>query len=503
MTFQPAQAYAELLNRIGPGKTLSPSAYDTAWLARLRRVEPELAEGALRWLRANQLPDGSWGAREYIYHHDRVICTLAAIIALHDWDQHEDQARIELGLAALGRSWPKLPLDLAGETIAFETILPSLLDEAQRLGIPVPINSSEIEYLVRLRLQKLEKLPESVINRSVSLSYSSEMIGPDAIAVLDFENLQESNGSVGYSPAATCYYLLHEKDSPNAVTYLNSLVSNGSLPTVGAIDVFETSWTLWNLIINGDPSPELLRLCKPHLDFLEKHWDPLTGIGFGSAFSAHDGDSTSVVYHMLARYGRIQDVSPVLSYETDAYYLTFPLESNSSISTNIHVLESLRYAGIDQDSAHVQKIVRYLTEAQLPNHSWIDKWHSSPYYATSHALIAMVGYVDQDLSAAVQWIVDSQNKDGSWGHFLATAEETAYALQALAICSRNGYRVNAETLERGRSWLLEHRDDPFPPLWIGKCLYVPKLVIEATVLSALMISAPVVELEPAIGRPWR
>ena len=68
----------QLLEDIGPGRMLS-SAYDTAWIARLVDWDESISRQALNWLREHQLPDGSWGASQFSYFHDRLICTLAAI----------------------------------------------------------------------------------------------------------------------------------------------------------------------------------------------------------------------------------------------------------------------------------------------------------------------------------------------------------------------------------------------------------------------------------------
>jgi halimadienyl-diphosphate synthase len=70
-----------LLEEIGSGH-MSSTAYDTAWVARLGEINPGLSYQAMEWVCANQLPDGSWGAKDMYYYHDRVICTLAAMIAL-------------------------------------------------------------------------------------------------------------------------------------------------------------------------------------------------------------------------------------------------------------------------------------------------------------------------------------------------------------------------------------------------------------------------------------
>ena len=91
------------------------------------------------------------------------------------------------------------------------------------------------------------------------------------------------------------------------------------------------------------------------------------------------------------------------------------------------------------------------------------------------------------VSKAVSWIAHTQNKDGSWGYVIPTAEETAYSLQALAHCKRLGYPVDVKILERGKSWLLDHQEEINTPLWVGKSLYSPVKVISSAVLSALVM----------------
>lgn len=52
-------------------------AYDTAWMASHSKMFPK----SLDWILNNQKDDGSWGC-EVEYYHDRLMSTLAAVIAL-------------------------------------------------------------------------------------------------------------------------------------------------------------------------------------------------------------------------------------------------------------------------------------------------------------------------------------------------------------------------------------------------------------------------------------
>jgi hypothetical protein len=69
---------------------------------------------------------------------------------------------------------------------------------------------------------------------------------------------------------------------------------------------------------------------------------------------------------------------------------------------------------------------------------------------------------------------------------MPTAEETAYCLQALMAWKRCGQPVSDDMLKRGVEWLTEHMTPPYPPLWIGKCLYAPVMIVRATVLGTLL-----------------
>ena len=117
MPFQIVDEIARLLRETGPGHN-TITAYDTAWVARLKDQLPDIARDALAWLRKNQLADGSWGMANSLYHHDRVLCTLAAIIALRKNNDIRDRDRVAAGLFALHDHIELLQNDLAGRPSA-------------------------------------------------------------------------------------------------------------------------------------------------------------------------------------------------------------------------------------------------------------------------------------------------------------------------------------------------------------------------------------------------
>jgi halimadienyl-diphosphate synthase len=482
----------KLIDQIGPGQ-MGSTAYDTAWAARLGEIDWNLSSRALAWLAENQLPDGSWGARAPFYHHDRVICTLAAMIALsYRGRRGHDKVQIENGRLALerivGGATAGLQADPNGATVGFEMIAPTLAAEAEKIGLIKNQGNRILGRLSRQRSKKLAYLQNNMISRHVTMAFSSEMAGTDGKHMLDIENLQEGNGSVGVSPAATAYFATYIKRGDEAsLKYLHNVMKpDGGMPNVAPFDIFEIAWALWNLSF----IPDLKKNGKlqPHIDFLSKAWQPKRGVGFAEGYSVKDSDDTGLVYDTLLRFGCEKDLASVLIYEEKDHFRCFDLEVNPSISANIHVLGALGQAGLDQKNSSVQKVIRFLQRAKGQSAFWVDKWHSSAYYPTAHAIIACGKFASEVVEDSVKWIIQTQAKDGSWGTYLPTAEETAYALQALWFWNEHVARVPKSVFKNGVRWLRENMDQPYPPLWIGKCLYNPNLVIRSAVISALSLT---------------
>lgn len=484
------QQFISLLHKIGPGK-MSNTAYDTAWIARLHQ-QPEMVPFALQainWLRDEQLPDGSWGAKTPVYHHDRVICTLGALISLAEFGDSQDNQRIARGLEALSYHQQRLEDDLAGETIAFEMLTPTLLIEAVRLGLIKNKDTKKLRQYATAREEKLARSPGKMISRFITMAFSAEMAGSDGLHILDCENLQEVNGSIAHSPSATAYFLRFvDPHNQAAVDYLKRTVAEGGAPNVAPFDIFEAAWSLWNYAIMETNDPEINSICSQHINFLLSHWDPEVGIGHAAGYTPRDGDDTGFIFEVMSRFGRKLSINPILNYEEADHFQCFKIESNPSISTNIHIFGALKHAGLCLNHRSVNKVRQFLQANRKPAGFWVDKWHVSPYYTTSHLIITCAGYDDDLVQTAVDWIIQNQNEDGSWGAYGPTAEETAYCLQALVIWAKYGRFSHLTAIEKGVSWLEQHQDPKYPPLWIGKCLYAPENVIQSAILSAIMMS---------------
>ena len=476
----------ELLQQLGSSKMASV-AYDTAWIARTIELGEEMGEQALDWLRENQLANGCWGSNDILYNHDRAVSTLSAMIALARWGDVQDKKRIERARLGLDISIKCLHADIAGATVGFEMLAPLLLDTALEAGainrksdahLPTtyPLQQyydvdgrrqadETVDTLRESKKRKLASLPDGVINRFTTVTFSAEMMGKNDINLFDLDNLQEKNGSLGCSPSATAYFALDVRPGdPAALAYLRNIATQntscqaGGFPVVAPYDLFEIAWALWNLALLNDLDDDLRLLCEPHLDHLNHAWQEKKGLGFSVEYTPTDGDDTGLTYDVLSHYGRSVDIEAVLHYQKNNHFHCYPTEADPSISANIHVLGSLRQAGYKADHPTVQNIVAFLTEKRLLNTFWFDKWHVSPYYATSHAIISGAGYIsDSLLDNAIDWILASQLPNGAWGyHGSATAEETAYCIQALLIWKRHGGKPPIKSIKQGLKWLSEH-----------------------------------------------
>jgi halimadienyl-diphosphate synthase len=160
-----------LINNIGPGRMAS-TAYDTAWVGRLIHLDPTLGHQALDWISSNQLPDGSWGAAAPMHYHDRVISTLAALITLTKFGRRtRDRKRVERGVRALGEivigASRGLMANPLSATIGYEMIIPTLVAEAETLGLIQQQSEKILRRLSHLRSRKIAKIQGSEAARLV------------------------------------------------------------------------------------------------------------------------------------------------------------------------------------------------------------------------------------------------------------------------------------------------------------------------------------------------
>jgi halimadienyl-diphosphate synthase len=490
--------FYDLLKTLGTTR-ISNTAYDTAWVARLNEFAPDISNPAMDWISKNQLPDGSWGAQQPFYYHDRLLATLSAMVVLTRRGRRGmDKLQVEKGIESLrfitAGATQGLMADPNGATVGFELIAPTLVAEAEQLGLITQQKEHILGRLGDMRVAKLAKLAGHRISRFTSVSHSAEMTGEDNVSLLDIENLQEENGSIGVSPAATAYFALYVKPGDEkALNYLRSFLQgrNGGAPTVFPIETFEIMWALWNLCLTGlhKTDTKIKALCLPHLDYLETCWKPGEGMAFTGHFTPADGDDTNVGFEILSKFGRNPKMDAVLSYEEEKWFRCFAVERDPSVGANVHAIGALRQAGYDKNHPSVKKLLSFIWAMRHPGGYWLDKWNISPYYITAHIVILCKGYDDELCQEAVNWILSRQHADGSWASYnFPTAEETAYCIQALKIWQIYGGKIPKGRLEQARQWLSTHCEPPYPLLWIGKSVYCPEIVTKSTIISALILA---------------
>jgi halimadienyl-diphosphate synthase len=404
---------------------------------------------------------------------------------LHN-DISPESAIINHGIYALSKAIQGLKADYCGATIGFELIVPSLVSEVTALG--VSIETEALDDLMWSRMAKLNALPDRRIDRQHTPSFSAEAVGQDHLGLLDADNLQAPNGSVAFSPSATAFFAKYVRpDNELAQQYLdNMVIEDGAAPCVGPIEIFDRGWVAWNFSLDFEMRQALEPALNDYVEFLNQCWEPGRGVASGVGMPLYDGDDTALVYAALHMLGSPPDIETVLAYKAAYHFQCYPLESDPSISTNIHALHALRQS-LPDDHAGVKTALNFLRRTRTSNAYWLDKWHASPYYSTSHAVIALEGLDNQMAADAVNWLLKTQRLDGSWGwyHYLPTVEETAYALQALSLWNlSHPNSVPRDALRRGYNWLRDNEALPYPPLWIGKSLYTPKLPVKAAILSA-------------------
>jgi hypothetical protein len=502
-----------------PWGQISPSVYETG---RLVALAPWLSGHRMRmeFLLTTQHPDGSWGGPGSY----ALVPTLSATDALLGvltgrpepaWNGSPDDGSVarERLTESVHRGLDACRLLLstsAGgplpDTPAIEIIVPALtaavnghLDRlpdaphagldawrgAARLPLPPGVDAALLAA-VRARVAGAREVP-------LKLLHSLEIFG-DVGAVR-----AGITGTVGASPAATAAWLAAcagERDAA-AVDYLETVATThgGPVPSVIPITMFERSWVMSGLHKAGVDVAGLDAAASSRLA------DELSsGLGAAGASGGTglppDADTTSVVLLTLAQLGRRPDVDCLWAYQADDHFCVWPGERTTSPSANAHVVETLghhlmhRGTPAPRYTAAVKAVTDWLSQQQQPDGSWSDKWHASPYYATGRCALALHRFGGRAGAAAVDraigWLLSTQDSDGGWGRWGGTAEETGYALQVLLVAAAGRADTQAA---RGYGYLrAAYGQQPDPPLWHDKDLYLPAAVVHGGVLAALHLA---------------
>jgi hypothetical protein len=481
------------------GGCLSPSIYETA---QLLRFHPARHEQAFAWLLNQQRADGAWGdPPDPLY---RIVPTLAAALAVHRYSPDgEGQSTIAAALAFLNRVPPSC-LDPLPDAIpvAFELILPKLLDDAEAAGLHV--QREPFVPVIKLGGYRRARMAAHQFPPHAPPFLSWEAWGTTPLA-----SFVDGHGGVGHSPAATAWWLHCAQGSPdlvsarrNAEQYLSRAAAatgydiRGVVPPLWPITRFEQSFVLHTLLIADLlPRCELRVALRQPLHALYHALKP-SGVGFSDNF-APDGDDTAAALAVLHAAGF--DVSPefLSSYQHESHFSAYPLELHSSLTVTARATHALAQMG-----HNVTRWQQTVAAVQQPDGWWYgDKWNASRYYCTCLALLALRNspFV-ATRRAALHALLAAQCPDGGWGsNGAATPVESAYALLSLYLLQKEHGLQNAveRAVTRGRSflWQVEQRQRTgYANIWVGKDLFSVPRIDRTFVLAAL--------LTPFVSHRW-
>ncbi|GIK56305.1 MAG: type B diterpene cyclase [Chloroflexota bacterium] len=489
----------DLYNEFGQMGLVSPEAYSTAWVAMVPDAD-DLSRPAwpqaLEYLRLHQLADGGWGEPAIYFAHERLIATLAAILAFATWNEPADAGYIARGLEAVHRYAEYLLSEFESPT-GFELLLPALLTRLEPFGLDLPSGlwSEELRQVTARKMSLIGKL-EIDYTRPRSWWFSMEALPEERLAEID-ERILNRHGSIVTSTATTAAYLRalrqHGRDSAHAAAFLAHVLKlgGGAVGFCWPVEVFELVWVLDTFRRAGfSPTDREIALLIKELAVV---YDTAPmGLSSSRAFSVNDCDDTAIGYLVLRWGGQNPAAQPFLNFWRTNYFSTYLDERTPSVSTNVHALAALRanLASYEhkQLAIHVTNWLYEQLDRQLELY---DKWHISPLYMCSHAISALVGWDDDLARRCMEYLLHKQHSNGGWGSGeRPNIEETSLVVLGLGAAWEAGYLKDDIPLKLARHFLDSQRGaHPSERLWIGKTLYQPIGIIAGTIYAAKAVLA--------------
>ena len=271
-----------------------------------------------------------------------------------------------------------------------------------------------------------------------------------------------------------------------------SINADGSVLPVYPFDIFEKTWGFYHFDKLDLPVKNYF---KRHLKAIKDSW---TKRGVGTTkHSVLDSDDSAVAFNFLTSMGEKLDPCVFDEWERDDFFQCFEYERDPSLSSNIHILDAIKNLDYRNRDDAVDKILSFLESNKHGDGFWQDKWHLSPFYVTSHAVIAVHGLNDTLVEDSVSWIIENQKPNGMWGFNNGTKEETAYSLWALLYYNDQVTPIDDQILIKGLNQLMYgSKSVKLEELWIAKGLYCPVNVVDSIILAVLYKARKIGLMDP-------
>ncbi|KAL6883439.1 hypothetical protein ACP4OV_010853 [Aristida adscensionis] len=365
----------EMLRSMNDGE-ISIAAYDTAWVALVPKLDggdgPQFPT-TIRWIIDNQLPDGSWGDSALFSAYDRMINTLACVVALTKWSLEPEKCKT--GVSFLHENmWKLAEEEQELMPIGFEIAFPSLIQTARSLGIDFPYDHPALQSIYSNREIKLKRIPKDMMH-TVPTSILHSLEGMPELDWPKLLKLQSSDGSFLFSPSATAYALMQTGDK-KCFEYIDRIITkfNGGVPCVYPIDLFEHIWTVDRLERLGI-SRYFQHEIKHCMDYVNRHWTE-EGICWARNSTVKDVDDTAMAFRLLRLHG--YNVSPAVFkfFEKDGEFFCLVGQSTQAITGMYNLNRASQISFQGEDVLHrarifTNKFLRHREAEGMLRDKWI------------------------------------------------------------------------------------------------------------------------------------
>ncbi|KAM7255129.1 hypothetical protein ACFE04_020370 [Oxalis oulophora] len=217
-------------NNVDPYSYISPSAYDTAWLAIVpdsnTPIQPMFVE-CFNWILDNQKEQGFWGDvdKRGLPTIETLPATIACVIALNKWN--EGRNKQDKGLSFLEANLEKL-LTQHCESFSrwFVIVFPSMVALVSSVGLGFSFSDRSKLALMNLSYNRAQILQREEIfdeNHYIPLASCLEALPPSSYDHADIIKNLNSDGSLYQSPSATAQAFMATGNA-DCLIYLQSVV---------------------------------------------------------------------------------------------------------------------------------------------------------------------------------------------------------------------------------------------------------------------------------------